>query len=218
MPLPATRQEVRDIAHLMDIPTTLLGAHASEQELVARSNSGELATFDVIHLAAHAFIDDQRPERSSIFLSLGNRPDPVEAVLAGARVYDGRLSAGEIMRDWHISADLVTLSACESGLGREVPGEGFVGFADALFFAGARSLLLSLWKVEDRATALLMHRFYDNLVGGALHGGREASETVSKARALSDAKRWLRDYEEDGSRPFAHPIYWSGFVLFGDPQ
>jgi CHAT domain-containing protein len=82
--------------------------------------------------------------------------------------------------------------------------------------AGARSLLVSLWKVDDQATALLMERFYENW----LRRGHDSSEVpVSKVKALREAKRWLRSYEnEAGERPFAHPYYWSAFVLLGDPQ
>jgi CHAT domain-containing protein len=99
----------------------------------------------------------------------------------------------EIQRGWDLKAELVTLSACESALGREAGGEGFVGFTQALLLSGARSLCLSLWKVDDTATALLMHRFYANLLG------RRAglSGAMTKAAALAEAKAWLRDLTGD---------------------
>jgi CHAT domain-containing protein len=139
----------------------------------------------------------------------------------------------------------VTLSACETALGREAGGEGFVGFTQALLMSGTRSVCLSLWKVDDKATALLMQRFYANLLG------RRAglSRPMPKAEALDEAKRWLRGLTVDevsgelaaldrgavrplaaasgtgplspaasGSRPYAHPYFWAAFVLAGDPD
>jgi CHAT domain-containing protein len=103
-------------------------------------------------------------------------------------VFDGRLTAEEVLRQWHLNAELVTLSACQSALGKHEGGESFVGFAQALILAGSRSVCLSLWKVDDTATALLMERFYENLLGK-----REGlKEPMGKADALADAKAWLR--------------------------
>jgi CHAT domain-containing protein len=82
----------------------------------------------------------------------------------------------------------VVLSACESGLGRAVGGEGYLGFAQPLFAKGARSLVLSLWKVDDKATALLMTRFYQNLLGQR----PGLASPMPKAEALQEAKAWLR--------------------------
>jgi hypothetical protein len=78
---------------------------------------------------------------------------------------DGEVSAEQIVRTWELDTDLVVLSACESGLGKQAGGEGFLGFAQPLLARGARSLVLSLWKVDDRATSLPMARFYQNLLG-----------------------------------------------------
>ncbi len=84
--------------------------------------------------------------------------------------------------------ELVTLSACETALGRDAGGEGFVGFTQALLISGARSVCLSLWRVDDKAPSLLMSRFYQNLLGKR-HG---LSKPVPKAEALQEAKQWLR--------------------------
>jgi CHAT domain-containing protein len=85
------------------------------------------------------------------------------------------------------------LSACESGLGRYAGGEGYLGFAQALFVKGARSLVLSQWRVDDKATALLMTRFYQNLLGKR----PGLSTPLPKAEALDEAKRWLRNLTVD---------------------
>jgi CHAT domain-containing protein len=102
--------------------------------------------------------------------------------------YDGRLSVREIQHDWNLKAELVTLSACETALGRESGGEGFVGFTQALLMSGARSVCLSLWKVDDKATSLLMTRFYQNMLGKRAG----LSKSMPKAEALQEAKQWLR--------------------------
>jgi CHAT domain-containing protein len=143
-----------------------------------------------------------------------------------------------------LKAELVTLSACETALGRESGGEGFVGFTQALLMSGTRSVCVSLWKVDDRSTALLMRRFYANLL--AARPG--LSQPLPKAEALAQAKTWLRslDVDEAGSelaalergrerplakasgesvsaktarvRPYDHPYFWAAFVLVGDPD
>ena len=88
-----------------------------------------------------------------------------------------------------MDAELVTLSACESGLGRKGGGDGLLGFAQAFLLAGSQSVCLSLWQVDDTATALLMDRFYRNLLGKREGGGKP----LGKAAALREAKQWLRN-------------------------
>jgi CHAT domain-containing protein len=144
-------------------------------------------------------------------LSQANLGDPVAAAVAGERVCDGLLTASEIVREWRIDADLVVLSACETGLGREVMGEGYLGLANAFLRAGARSLVVSLWRVEDQSTALLMERFHANR-----RGAGAAPDALPAAEALREAKRWLRTWTDDAGRtPYAHPYYWSAFILIG---
>ncbi len=216
--LPRTREEISSVAGFYSEATVLAGPDASEQELVRLAEAGTLKDYEVIHLATHALMDDEWPERSALVLSQVDLPDPLEAAMAGTRIYDGLLTAKEILREWDLSADLVTLSACETGLGKEVLGEGYVGFAHAFLQAGARSLLVSLWPVEDEATSLLMRRFYENRTGKyADDRGAGAGQPMSKAKALQEAKHWLRTYEDEyGRQPFEHPYFWSAFILIGD--
>jgi tetratricopeptide (TPR) repeat protein len=191
-PLPGTRYEVEALARLFqaeDRPTgVLLGTAASEPELDRIAASGELGRFGFIHLATHGVIDEGVPARSAVILNQTGLPDPLEQALNHKPVFDGRLSVREIQRGWELKAELVTLSACETALGRDSGGEGFVGFTQALLMSGARSVCLSLWKVDDTATALLMQRFYANLLGrrAGLAGA------MPKAEALQEAKAWLR--------------------------
>jgi CHAT domain-containing protein len=149
---------------------------------------------------------------------------------------DGQVTAEQIVRTWDLDAELVVLSVCESGLGRYSGGEGYLGFAQALFAKGARSLVLSQWKVDDKATALLMTRFYQNMLGT-----REGMDRpLRKSDALREAKQWLREMSarqvgtelekisrgvprsKEGDpvpgRPFEHPYYWAAFILIGNPD
>jgi len=190
--LPGTRYEVEALAQLFKAdgrPTrALLAADASEPELDRLAASGELGRFGFIHLATHGVIDEGVPVRSAVILTQIGLPDPLEQVLNHKPVFDGRLSVREIQRSWDLKSELVTLSACDTALGRDAGGEGFVGFTQALLMSGARSVCLSLWKVDDTATALLMQRFYANMLGQppGLNG------PMPKAEALREAKAWLR--------------------------
>ena len=141
--------------------------------------------------------------------------------MAGERIFDGKVTAKEILREWELDADLVTLSGCQTALGKAVGGEGYIGLAHAFLQVGARSLIVSLWDVEDKATSLLMQRFYENYTGSYEDErmGRKG-EPMRKAVALSEAKRWLRNYTDQAEwePPYAHPYYWAGFILIGDPS
>jgi tetratricopeptide (TPR) repeat protein len=196
-PLPGTRYEVEALAQLfqsVDRPTrTLLATDASEPQLERLAASGELAKFGFIHLATHGVIDEEIPARSAVILTQSGLPDPLEQALNHKPVFDGQLSVREIQHDWDLKAELVTLSACETALGRQAGGEGFVGFTQALLMSGARSVCLSLWKVDDKATSLLMTRFYQNMLGKRTR----LSKPMPKAEALQEAKQWLRDLTAD---------------------
>jgi CHAT domain-containing protein/tetratricopeptide (TPR) repeat protein len=208
-PLSGSRKEVQDISKLFETSEVLLGEDASETNVVARATQDGYSDFRYLHFATHAIIDNKRAERSCLVLSQVDLPDPLESVIAGERLMDGRLTVDEVIRDWQLDADLVTLSACETALGREVRGEGYIGFAHAFFHAGARSVVVSLWKVDDRATRRLMVRFYENML----------ERGMTRSASLREAKRWLRDLEgRGGVTPFSHPSYWSGFILIGDPD
>jgi CHAT domain-containing protein/tetratricopeptide (TPR) repeat protein len=245
--LPGTRVEAEALGRLCraaNQPFRLLSdSQASEQELDRLARSKELAGYRYVHLATHGIFDDRRPLQSAVILSRDHLPDPVTQLEAGQPVYDGRLTAESVLERWDLHADLVTLSACETALGKYEGGEGFVGFTQALLLSGARSVCLGLWRVDDTATALLMQRFYANLLGQR-PGPRKP---LGKAEALAEAKKWLRQLSaEDAARqavtlrrgvargkgrkplptppavksatPYAHPYYWAAFVLVGDPD
>jgi tetratricopeptide (TPR) repeat protein len=204
--LPGTRVEVESLHRLFGDrprPKLLLDSEASEENLDELAARDDLGKYRYLHLATHAQVDDAVPLRSAIILSRDNLPDPHKQLLAGKPVYDGRLTAEEMLRSWHLCAELVTLSACETGLGKYEKGEGFVGFAQALILCGSRSVCLSLWKVDDAATALLMQRFYANLLGK-----REGLKSpLPKAEALVEAKRWLRTLSSEQALKQAALVY-----------
>jgi CHAT domain-containing protein len=193
--LPYTRNEVNEIAALF--PTherrVLLGAEAQEANVKAEP----LGQYRYVHFATHALVDEEFPARSAIMLSA---PALQAGDLTVDKKEDGALQMAEVLR-LKLNADLVTLSACRTGLGRMLYGEGIIGLTRAFLYAGAESVVVSLWNVNDIATAALMKAFYKNLRQG-----------MSKDAALRQAKlRLLR-----GQQPaWRHPYYWAPFVLVG---
>lgn len=191
--LPGTRIEVARLATLFgDAATTLTDSAASDRQLDALRAAGKLKDFRYLHLATHGENDNVRAFESALILSQDNRSDPTK-LKAGETDFDGRLTANEVLDNWKLDADLVTLSACETGLGRFGGGDGLLGFAQAFLLAGSRSVCLSLWKVDDAATALLMDRFYRNLLGKRTG----LDKPLPKAEALAEAKKWLRELTGD---------------------
>jgi CHAT domain-containing protein/tetratricopeptide (TPR) repeat protein len=233
--LPGTRRELEAVAKLFPQVDTLLGSDASEERLDQLVEQGRLREYRYLHLATHGLVNPQRPLLSFLALAQDHLPDPLSRILEGKPAYTGRLSAGHILHDWKLDADLVVLSACHSGLGEYEHGEGYLGFAQGLFLAGGRSLVLSEWSVDDNASALVMTRFYQNLLGkrpGLDH-------PLPKAQALQEATAWLRGLTEEEIKDhvaalprgtvetkkpalpahnFAHPYYWAPFILVGDPD
>lgn len=188
--LSESRREVEQISALFpqEQVSLLLGEQAKEENA---KTTGRFDRFRFIHFATHGLLNEQRPSYSGLILSLAS----------DEQSEDGLLQAYEIF-NLKLNADLVVLSACETGLGKEVKGEGLIGLTHAFFYAGTRSLVVSLWKVQDRSTADLMVNLY-----------REIGRTQNKSEALRQAK--LRLIQQ--SR-YADPYYWAPFVLTGDSK
>jgi hypothetical protein len=243
--LPATRYEVQTIQRLFPQAKVLLGSDASEQKLDEVVAADRLKDFRILHFATHGQINSTTASRSALLLARDRLPDPLEQARRGRKAYNGRLTVATIASSWQLDADLVTLSACETALGPYGGGEGLLGFSQVLLHKGARSLLLSLWKVDDAPTALLMTRFYENLLGKR----KDLKAPLPKAEALREAQAWLRALsmkerdqlaaslangelrstesagkpvvrpkEEPVDKPYAHPRYWAAFILLGDPE
>lgn len=213
-----TADEVRAVAACFPQPVVRLGREASETALDDLDRTGALASFDVIHVATHAEIDPGRPLESALLLAVTNLADPLAAAGPRAWSLDGRLTAREVLGEWDLAAELVTLSCCSTALGRRVVSEGYIGLPQAFLLVGARAVLCSLWPVPEEATALLMGRFYE-LLTGRQPGAAGAPGPLPAAEALRRAKQWLRTLRNaDGTQLYAHPAYWSAFVIFGDPD
>jgi tetratricopeptide (TPR) repeat protein len=235
--LPGTRREVEAIAALFpkDRVTTLLGEQATEAAFQRLAQQGDLKTYRFLHLATHGKGNPNVAMTSALFLA----PDLDRSAQPTVSESDGQITAQQIVNTWDLDADLVVLSACESGLGRLTGGEGYLGFTQALFVKGARSVVLSLWKVDDQATSLLMRRFYENMLGKR----PDLARPLRKAEALAEAKAWLRSLDvvqaeqalfaagltrgertakpaptANPGRPFEHPYFWAAFLLVGDPN
>ena len=185
-PLPYAREEVAKIAQLFSGNVVVYdGDGATESQFKAAASTARF-----LHLAAHAELDEQFPLNSAIVLAA----DPVGD--------DGRLHAWEVIEEMQLQAELVVLSGCDTGRGRELSGEGVLGLARAFRVAGAESVLASLWQVSDRSTSELMVRFYAQL--------QEGSPTDV---SLASAQRQLL-----ATRVWAHPYHWAGFRLTGNPS
>jgi len=150
--------------------------------------SGELAKFRYLHFATHGAGNDVVAFESALIMAQDRLPKEI-VPSADEPTIDGQVTAREVLDYWKLDAELVTLSACETAVGKAGSGDGSLGFAQAFLRAGSRSVCLTLWKVDDVATALLMDRFYQNMVGK-----RDGlTKPMGKAAALDEAKRWLRE-------------------------
>lgn len=189
--LPAARAEAEAISNMLaeDQRHLLLGFDATVENL----DLTDLAQYRLVHFVSHALIDDRHPEVSAIVLT-GFDP-------SGTKLERNELP---LHRIWglHLNADVVVLSGCRTAIGPQIRGEGLVNLARGFFYAGASSLVVSLWEVSDPATAALMTRFYQAmLVAGE-----------SPATALRTAQLWVR------AQPgWSAPYYWAPFVIVGDP-
>jgi CHAT domain-containing protein/Tfp pilus assembly protein PilF len=189
LPLPAAEAEVGAIGGALGRSESrvYVGQQATEDAF-----KKEAANYRILHLATHFFSDDRQPLYSKIVLA--QDPEAEE---------DGYLQTYEIFNT-RLNADLVVLSACNTGLGKLGKGEGLVGVSRAFLYAGVPSLLVSLWSVEDEATAMIMERFY-----------RHLKEGLNKKAALRQAKL---DYLQTAREEKKDPFFWAPFILIGDWQ
>ncbi len=186
--LPGSRDEAFAIQGIFGTARTRLALNfdATRDAVI----DGSLAHPRVIHFATHGIVDTQRPEMSGLILSLFNK---------NGESQDGYLRLSDIYK-LKLSADLVVLSSCESALGKDLESEGTIGLPRGFLYAGARSVIASLWKVDDDATASLMKSLYSRMQKGA-----------PPSRALRGAQLDLMN-----SARFSDPYYWGAFVLEGD--
>jgi len=187
--LPYTRQEAREISAL--IPESERKESLDFEASRATATAAELGQYRFVHFATHGYLDSEQPELSALVLSLVDEK--------GAR-QNGFLRTHEIF-NLKLPAELVTLSACETGLGKEIIGEGLVGLTRGFMYAGAARVVVSLWALNDRATAELMARFYRKMLKDGL---RPAAALRAAQVELSKHPQWKA------------PYFWAGFTLQGE--
>jgi CHAT domain-containing protein/tetratricopeptide (TPR) repeat protein len=158
----------------------------------ATATSSELAQYKVIHIATHGVLNSKHPEFSGIVLSMVDETgQPVDGFLQLHDIYN-----------LNLPAELVVLSACETGIGKQIKGEGLIALTRGFMHAGAARVVASLWKVDDAATAALMAEFYKEMFANGKRPAaalRDAQINISRQH-----KRWQK------------PYYWAGFVLQGE--
>jgi CHAT domain-containing protein len=189
-PLPGTEGEAVAVARLYGA-VPLLGEQATEAALRRR-----IGDADVVHLATHGYLHPTRPMSSGVLLT-----PPRSGPERETSDDDGALQAWEIYSELRLRAELVVLSACETGRGQNVSGEGIVGLTRALQYAGARAVVASQWRVGDASTSRLMVALHETLRAGAT---KDAALQAAMARVRS-------------SPATRHPYYWAAFFLTGDP-
>ncbi len=199
-PLKFSGEEVEQIAGIMGVPVDSNHINLRERATLERLHELDLSQYRIVHFATHAVMGDD--------IRWTSQPALVLSYPAGKQKPD-LLRLTDIFA-LKLNAELVVLSACETGLGRLRKGEGIVGLTRAFLYAGASSVVVSLWKVEDQSTSLLMEQFYRRLKQGE-----------SRAEALRQAKLELfgrtTDLEESGiKQSLAPPFFWAAFILVGD--
>ncbi|GAB5525232.1 MAG: hypothetical protein Roseis2KO_31040 [Roseivirga sp.] len=180
-----TKQEVDNIASVFDT-RAFLSEEATEQRFKEVA-----ADYAIIHIASHGLINNEAPLYSRLLFAQEDLDS----------VNDGSLLTRELFA-MQAPADMVVLSACNSGSGDVVMGEGIISMANGFFYAGSKSAVMTLWLANDQSTSLLMNSFYKNLAEGQ-----------SKSMALSTAKR---EYLEQADALQSHPYFWAHFVINGD--
>ena len=204
-PLPGTEEEIMTIYSLYEKQKkkAMVKTHLKASESFAKSK--ELQNYKIIHLATHGFVNENTPELSGILFAQDTTASTLadfETMLRpNAQQNEGILYQSEIY-NLKFNADLVVLSACETGLGKILEGEGVIGLTRALLYAGTKNIMVSLWQVSDVSTKDLMINFYKNLLNN--------KKQDKYAKHLSEAKRKMIKNEK-----FAHPFFWSPFILIG---
>ncbi|NJL80337.1 MAG: CHAT domain-containing protein [Richelia sp. SM2_1_7] len=187
--LPNTQIEAQEILKLVPSTDTLQAFSFDVNYNLATSKN--LNQYQILHFATHGFVNPDQPELSGIVLSLVNQD--------GKQV-PGYLRLADLFEQDY-PAELIVLSACETGLGKNVSGEGLVGLTRGLMYAGAGRVALSLWQVDDKGTSVLMQEFYKQML--------QENKTPSEALRAAQRKLWANP-------DWRSPHYWAAFTLQGD--
>jgi len=187
-PLFYARWELRNLRDLLGSEAFLAtGFDASREKL----ESTDLGHYSILHLATHGVLNTKEPEKSGFYLSLVDRD---------GKPANGFITMQDVYR-MHVPVLLVVMSACQTGLGKEVKGEGLIGLTRGFMHAGASSVVSTLWRVDDEATSELMKHFYANML----------EQGMTPAAALREAQNSIRQDPR-----WASPYYWAAFTLQGE--
>ncbi len=191
--LPFTRNEADGIVRIIpnSQPQELLDFRANRQALNSNSH---LNQYQIIHLATHGFADTEHPESSFILLSLVDQEGNYE---------NGYLTLNDIF-NLDLQANLVVLSACQTGVGKLIKGEGLVGLTRGFMYAGTPRVLVSLWSINDQSTSELMVKFYQKML----------KEKLTPVAALRAAQ--LEMWQQGDWQKWKSPYYWAAFTMQGD--
>ncbi len=189
-PLPGTRQEAEVILKLVREDTQKTFAFDFDANLPTATNP-QLSQYRIVHFATHGILNTESPELSGVVLSLVDK---------NGNFVNGFLRLNEIF-NLNLPAEIVVLSACQTGLGKQIKGEGLVGLTRGFMYAGSPRVLVSLWKVDDQATAEILTRFYRLML----------EKKLSPAESLREAQLEMQQETE-----WKSPYYWAAFVLQGE--
>jgi CHAT domain-containing protein/predicted negative regulator of RcsB-dependent stress response len=187
--LPGTKDEINEIKYLFKAKEYAAALLTERQATKSNLLNDEVKKYKYIHFATHGVVNESEPKLSRIFLTPGDSEN-------------GSLYSGEIY-NIDINADLVCLSACETGLGKISKGEGLIGLSRALLYAGAKNLVVSLWTVSDVSTSTLMVDFYNNHLHSSTYNTFSGALRKAKLSLLSDEQ-------------YSKPYYWAPFILIGE--
>ncbi|MEO1376254.1 MAG: CHAT domain-containing protein, partial [Cyanobacteria bacterium J06635_10] len=187
--LPHTATEAKAILKLVPNSISLRAFRFDANYNLATSKN--LNQYQILHFATHGFVNPEQPELSGIVLSLFSKDG--EQIPGYLRLAD--------LFEQDYPAELIVLSACETGLGKNVSGEGIVGLTRGLMYAGAARVALSLWQVDDKGTSVLMQEFYKQMLQG--------NKTPSQALRAAQRKLWANP-------DWRNPHYWAAFTFQGE--
>jgi CHAT domain-containing protein len=187
--LPFTRQEAEQILAVSPRASNLKAVDFKANRGTA--TGAELSKFRYVHFATHGYLDSERPDLSAVVLSLvDEQGNPQDGFLRALEIYN-----------LNLPAELVVLSACQTGLGKEIKGEGLVGLTRGFMYAGARRVVVSLWNVNDKATAELMTKFYTKML--------KQGERPAAALRAAQVEMWKQ-------KQWQSPYYWAAFTMQGE--
>ncbi|MBL0264923.1 MAG: tetratricopeptide repeat protein [Leptospiraceae bacterium] len=219
--LPGSLEEIKEIKELFYKKSKgsdkhlFTGLHANKDSIFKLKESGELNLYRVVHFSVHGLFFSDSPELNS--LALTSRAIAAKYYNAELKEYESKfgtiksdsfLKNGEIL-DLGINAELIVMSACETSLGTQLSGEGFVGLPQAFLIGGSKYVIATLWSIDDKGSNLFMNLLYKNLLS--------AKKYDRLPMILQETQReFIKNSKANGQQKYSDPFYWSPFVIYGE--